>query len=213
MGGMKALTLDFSMIKPNELILLLQRKFPGKRKRLRWTVFRAGGGKYTPQESAVIQLLQISEATAVPHSRIQTDVSQNVQLFPTLWSRFKTLNSLSYIMANKEKNERGLDEIILLDHRGNISEASMANIFWVTSGKYFTPSLNCGCINGISRQVLIETLEIKSNPVEVREFKLEGLYDADQVFITNSSGISYLDTIINHKFSTEPIELLTQIFD
>jgi len=212
-GGMKVLGMDSSMINSHELLALLERDVSGERKRIRWSVFRAGAGKYTPEESAVNQILQIASATSAPQIKKYVDVSKDVQLFPSSWSRFKTLNSLPYIMANKEKTERGLDEIVLLDHRGYISEASSANIFWVKSGTYFTPSISCGCINGISRQVLIEYLESKNIPILIGEFNLGELYDAEQVFITNSSGVSYLESYKDKIFSTEPILLLKQIFD
>ena len=211
--GMEFLGMDASMINSEELISLLKKTIPGERKRIRWTVFRAGAGKYTPEESAVIQLLQIAPATVVSEIKRYADVSRNVQLFASPWSKFKTLNALPYIIANKEKSERGLDEMILLDHRGYISEASIANIFWLKSGTYFTPSLSCGCIDGVSRQVLIDYFESSKIPLEIGEFKLDELYTAEQVFVTNSSGISYLESIQDMKFSTQPILNLKLIFD
>lgn len=211
--GMDFLGMDASMINSAELISLLKKTIPGERKRIRWTVFRAGAGKYTPEESAVIQLLQIAPATVVSEIKRHADVSRNVQLFASPWSKFKTLNALPYIIANKEKSERRLDEMILLDHRGYISEASIANIFWVKSGTYFTPALSCGCIEGVSRQVLIDYLNLREIPLEVGEFKLDELYTAEQVFVTNSSGVSYLERFKDRMFSTKPIEFLKLIFD
>ncbi|TXE03436.1 aminodeoxychorismate lyase [Algoriphagus aquimarinus] len=211
--GMEFLGMDASMINSEELISLLKKTIPGERKRIRWTVFRAGAGKYTPEESAVIQLLQIAPATVVSEIKRYTDVSRNVQLFANPWSKYKTLNALPYIIANKEKSERGLDEMILLDHRGYISEASIANIFWVKSGTYFTPALTCGCIDGVSRQVLIDYLNSSEIPLEVGEFKLDELHTAEQVVVTNSSGVSYLERFKDRMFSTKPIEFLKLIFD
>ncbi|PZX54838.1 aminotransferase class IV [Algoriphagus chordae] len=212
-GGMELLGLDFSMINSNELISLLASKFPKERKRIRWSVFRAGAGKYTPEESDLIQVLQIAEATLVSPIKKHVAVSKNVQLYPSLWSQFKTLNAMPYILANKEKKERGLDELILLDHRGYISEASIANIFWIKSGEYFTPSLSCGCINGISRQVLIDYLDSKNIPIHIGEFKLEELVNSEQVFVTNSSGVSYLENYQDKKFSIVPIAFLKELFN
>ncbi|SFB58586.1 branched-chain amino acid aminotransferase [Algoriphagus aquimarinus] len=211
--GMEFLGMDVSMINAEELICFLKKTLAGERKRIRWSVFRAGAGKYTPEESAVIQILQIAPATMVAEIKRKADVSKHVQLFASPWSKFKTLNALPYIIANKEKSERGLDEIILLDHRGYISEASIANIFWLKSGTYFTPSLSCGCIEGVSRQVLIDYFESSNIPLEIGEFTLEELYDAEQVFVSNSSGISYLESFRDKKFSTNPIQDLKLIFD
>ncbi len=213
MAGMEVLGLDVSMINSAKLNELLILKFPKERKRIRWTVYRAGGGKYTPEVTGVIQLLQVTPATLVPPIRKQADVSKDVRLFSTSWSKFKTLNSIPYILANKERSERGLDELILLDHRGFISEGSISNIFWVKSGTFYTPSISCGCIEGVSRQELLETLEKSKFPFEVGEFNLSALDDAEQVFFTNSSGVSYLGNFQNRRFATTPIRILEQIFD
>lgn len=212
-GGMELLGMDVSMINPEQLISFLQEKFPSKLRRIRWTVFRAGSGKYTPEETSVIQILQVTKATLVPVVKKSTDLAEKIHLFSSPWSEFKTLNALPYILANMEKKERGLDEIILLDHRGYISEASIANIFWVKSGTYFTPSLSCGCINGVSRKVLIECLESNNIQIEIGEFYPEELLEAEQVFVTNSSGISYLEEFKGKIFLTQPILLLKQIFE
>ncbi len=134
MGGMQLLDLDREAIDVSALLDFLKIKFPIEKKRVRWNVFRAGEGKYTPEDSEVFQTLQITEFSAPPSVKQKVDVSHKIQLFPTLWSSFKSLNALPYVLANQERKERGLDEIILLDARGFISEAGASNIFWVKGG-------------------------------------------------------------------------------
>lgn len=211
--GMKVVGLDVSMINSAELISLLQSTASGKRKRIRWSIYRAGSGKYSPESSAVLQILQITEFCVAPSVKDKVDVSIKVQLFPTLWSSFKSLNSLPYVLANQERKERGLDEIILLDFRGYISEAGASTIFWIKAGTVYTPSLSCSCIDGVSRKVILEHLDQNSLPYVEGEFKIAELEDAEQVFVSNCTGISYLASFGQRKFSTESLPFLREIFD
>lgn len=211
--GMKVLGLNSSKINGQELIDFLSIQFQGERKRIRWNVYRAGAGKYTPETSGVFQTLQISRFTAAPSLKTKVDVSMKIQLFPSIWSEFKTLNGLPYVLANQERKERGLDEIILLDNRGYISESGASNIFWIKADVIYTPALSCSCINGISRQVILEDLRRKKIQFGEGEFLPSELDDADQVFVSNCTGISYLENFNHKKYSTEPLNYLKDIFE
>ena len=57
--------------------------------------------------------------------------------------------------AAHERQQRGLDEIILCDAAGHIAEAGAAAIFWVKDEVLLTPALASGCVAGVRRaQVL-----------------------------------------------------------
>jgi branched-subunit amino acid aminotransferase/4-amino-4-deoxychorismate lyase len=213
LAGMSILGLDVSQINPEELTFLLRRTFSGKKKRIRWTVSRAGLGKYSPESEAADQILQITDFHKAPSIKYKADISTKVQLFPTRWSSFKSLNSLPYVLANKERKERGLDEIIILDYRGYISEAGASNIFWVKDGVFYTPSLSCSCINGVSRSVILEYLAQNNLPHVEGEFKITELKAADSVFMSNCTGISYLERCGNSMFSTLSIYSFKEMFD
>ena len=213
LGGMQLLNLDVTSLNPEELVQFLGSKFPNERKRVRWNVFRKGAGKYTPEGTDVSQLLQVSDFRPAPAVKQKVDVSSKIQLFPNTWSAYKTLNSLPYVLANQERKERGLDEIILLDGRGNISESGASNIFWIKDGIVFTPSLSCNCINGVSRQVILDYMDLKKVPYRVGEFLLTELEGAEQILVSNCTGISYLGRWRLRKYSTEPIEFISGIFE
>ena len=67
--------------------------------------------------------------------------SDKIKLHFSLFSPYKTLNSLPYVLAGIEKTERNLEDLILLDSQNNISESTSANIFWIKNDKIFTPNL------------------------------------------------------------------------
>lgn len=210
--GMQILGLDSDAIDRLGLLNFLTENYPSQIKRVRWTVYRAGSGKYTPENNSVFQLLQITAFAEAPAVKEKTDVSEKIQLFPTLWSAFKSLNALPYVLANQERMERGLDEIILLDYRGFVSEAGASTVFWVKDGVLYTPSLSCSCINGVSRQVILDHMIQNEISYHEGEFKLAELEKADQVFVSNCSGISYLGSFKERKLSTVPLQFLKLIF-
>jgi branched-chain amino acid aminotransferase len=83
--------------------------------------------------------------------------------------------------------EQGLDEVVLLNERGEVSECTSANIFIAEGGRAWTPPLDSGCLPGVTRAVLLE--EIRAAGIDVREKTLlpEDLESADEVFITSTT--------------------------
>ena len=85
-------------------------------------------------------------------------------------------------------HEQGLDEVVLLNERGEVSECTSANIFVAQGGQVFTPPLSSGCLPGVTRAVLIEEIRPASG-VRVTEKTLlpADLESADEVFITSTT--------------------------
>ncbi len=208
--GLEVLRLEADRSAFEDLQSWIFTHFSGKKLRIRWTLFRAGLGKYTPESNETMQLLQIQNYNIPPLIRANASFAEQIVLFPYPWSRFKTLNSLPYIMAAQERVDRKLDELILLDHNGKVAEASFANIFWRKGKKVYTPSLDCGGIDGIARRAILAKI-----PRLITEgvFGPNDLLKADQVWVSNVSGISYLEKIDSLEFSTEEWDPLSEIFE
>ena len=84
-------------------------------------------------------------------------------------------------------HEKGLDEVILLNERGEIAECTSANIFTVEGSNVWTPPLSSGCLPGVTRAVLLE--EIHADGISIAEKILSpaDLEKADEVFITSTT--------------------------
>ncbi|MCS7181439.1 MAG: aminotransferase class IV, partial [bacterium] len=67
-----------------------------------------------------------------------------------------------------------------------ISEGSVSNIFFVKEDRVYTPSLECGCLDGITRKVVFEICEKEKIKIEEGFFKLEFLKEVDEIFFTNT---------------------------
>jgi len=208
--GLEVLKLNADEAAFKKLQTWFVEQFPGQKLRIRWTHFRAGLGKYTPQTNETVQMLQIQKFIQPPLIKFTASFAESISLFAYPWSRFKTLNSLPYIMAAQERLERNLDELILLDHTGKVAEASVSNIFWRKGNKVFTPALSCGGIDGIGRRVIMSRI-----PRLITEgiFGPNDLLKADQVWVSNVTGISYLEKIDSLEFSTEEWMPISEIFE
>ncbi len=211
--GLEVLKLDGNNIDFESLESFLYLNFPGQKLRVRWNVFRSGSGKYTPQSSLTNQTLQISTFISAPQVKKAAYISDKIRLFPTVWSGCKTLNALPYVLANQERAEAKMDEVILLDYRGFLSEAGSSNLFWRKGEEYFTPSLDCSCLNGVARKVILEELIKLELPIQVGDFLPEELKNADQVWVSNVTGISYLALIDQKEYSTQPVSIFQNFFE
>jgi len=99
-------------------------------------------------------------------------------------ARLKTASWLNNILARREAKEA--DEAILLNERGFLCEGSTCNIFLISKGKLITPSVNSGCLPGITRQVVIELARELGIKFAERKVRLEELLRADEAFLSSS---------------------------
>lgn len=113
-------------------------------------------------------------------------VSSFRQIENSYLARLKTNNYLLYRLALSEVKEKGFDEALILNQKGYIAEASRSNLFLIKDKEIFTPSLGCGCLDGITRRVILDLA--KKNNIKVYEgnFTIEHLLAADGAFLTNS---------------------------
>jgi branched-chain amino acid aminotransferase len=101
-------------------------------------------------------------------------------------SRLKSLNFLNNILARKEAKAKRVDEGILLNTLGDVTEASTSNIFLVKRGILITPPEETGLLPGITRGVILELATSLGLKVFDRRVSLDELMGAEEVFLTNS---------------------------
>ncbi|KEO72343.1 aminotransferase class IV [Anditalea andensis] len=180
--------------------------------RVRWNVYRAGKGKYTPETNQTSHLLQLQKHHYVPPVTKKAYVNTTLQVPSLPWSNCKTLNALVYVIANHERQKKNFDEVILLNSENNICEAGAANLFWVKNNVFYTPSLRSNCIDGVGRKAIIKALQCNNLSIMTGEFTVAELLSADQVFTSNVTGINYISEIDDIKFHTSSIPFLDNLF-
>ena len=98
----------------------------------------------------------------------------------------KTFNYLDCIMARMESKEAGYDDALLLNSKGFVTESAVSNIFLVKNKKLVTPSLKSGLLPGITRKTILKLAPILGLKVKETFVKPQDLYNADEVFLTNT---------------------------
>ena len=83
--------------------------------------------------------------------------------------------------------ELGLDEVVLLNERGEVSECTSANIFAVEGGSVWTPPLASGCLPGVTRAVLLEEIHALGLRIGEKALLPAELESADEVFLTSTT--------------------------
>lgn len=101
--------------------------------------------------------------------------------------RIKSLNYLNNILAKIEGLQAGCIEALMLNHKGEIAECTGDNIFLVRKGVLYTPPIDAGILEGVTRDAVIELA--REACVEVREIPLtkHDVYIADEVFLTGTA--------------------------
>lgn len=74
----------------------------------------------------------------------------------------------------------GFDEVLFLNTRNELSEASRSTLFWQEDGQWFTPPLSSGLLPGIRRRRLIQ------EGAREQAIGLEGLRQAQAVYLGNA---------------------------
>ncbi len=117
----------------------------------------------------------------------------------------KVTSWLNNVWSLYEAQQSGFDEVVMLNERGEVSECTAANIFCVRGGRVSTPPLSAGCLEGVTRSVLLEIGGSAGAIVEERTLRPEDLYNADEVFISSTNrsmlGVSEVN---GHKIASAP---------
>lgn len=100
--------------------------------------------------------------------------------------RIKSINYLPLILAWRRARIKGSDEALFLNRKGFLVEGSRTNLFFVKDGNLHTPKISCGCLNGITRQLVLRIAR-QAGIKSVQGCALpEDLYSAQEAFLTNS---------------------------
>jgi branched-chain amino acid aminotransferase len=100
--------------------------------------------------------------------------------------RVKSLNYLGSVLPKLEARQQGADEALLLNPRGHIAEAAVANVFALRGRNLFTPPATDGCLEGINREAVMELATAEGFNVAERSLGRADLFAADEVFLTGS---------------------------
>ena len=126
----------------------------------------------------------------------------------------KSISWLPNVWAVAEAQKEGFDEVVLLNERGEVAECTAANIFIVKNRKVFTPPLNSGCLEGVTRGILFEIAPEAGIGIAERALRPEDLYSADEVFISSTNrNLIGVGEIAGNRIATAPGPVTHQLED
>lgn len=99
----------------------------------------------------------------------------------------KSLNYLNNILVKMEANQIGVDEALMLNDQGYVTEGSADNIFIVKKGTIYTPPTYLGALEGITRNAIIDLARQTGYEVKEQPFTRHDVYVADEVFLTGTA--------------------------
>ncbi|MEE8182865.1 MAG: branched-chain-amino-acid transaminase [Thermoplasmata archaeon] len=120
---------------------------------------------------------------------------QGLRLITSKWRRnppqalnpnIKSLNYLNNILAMLEVIEKGMDEAVMLDMDGFVSEGSADNIFIYDGSTFISPPVETN-LPGVTRETAIELIREKGWDFREEKFRMETLYSAQEVFLTGTA--------------------------
>ncbi|MFC4323911.1 aminodeoxychorismate lyase [Litchfieldia salsa] len=116
--------------------------------------------------------------------------------------RLKSHHYLNNIYAKRELGNDPRKEGLLLTKEGYLSEGITSNLFWVKNQSFYTPSLETGILNGITRSYLKELIYILGYKLNEGYYSPSELMDSDEIFITNSiQEIVHISAVNNKNFA------------
>ena len=108
-------------------------------------------------------------------------------LATALSPQIKSLNFLNNILAKQEASQAGAFDALMLNVEGHLTECTTSNLFFVRTGRLCTPSVACGILDGITREVVLLLAREQGIPAEEGVYEAEALRQAEECFLTNTS--------------------------
>ncbi len=126
-------------------------------------------------------------------------------------NKIKSCNYLSNIILRENALKENFFEAILLDHNHNVTEGTISNIFIIKNNQLKTPITNEFVLRGIIRQAILDLCLENNIPFKEDLITERELYEADELFLTNSAiEILPVRNINHHKLKNRGMRPMTK---
>lgn len=119
-----------------------------------------------------IRLASVPQVRGLPHSQD---------------AKFNSHSKLNCVIACLQAEQAGADEGLMLDPQGFVNTTNACNFFIVRKGEVWT-STGDYCMNGVTRQKVIDLCRANKIPVFEKNYTLYEAYSADEAFLTGTFG-------------------------
>lgn len=102
-------------------------------------------------------------------------------------AKFNSHSKLNCVIACLQAEQAGADEGLMLDPHGFVNTTNACNFFIIRKGEVWT-STGDYCMNGVTRQKVIDLCRANEIPVFEKNYSLYEAYSADEAFLTGTFG-------------------------
>jgi len=102
-------------------------------------------------------------------------------------AKYNSHSKLNCVIACLQAEQAGADEALMLDPHGFVNTTNACNFFIVRRGEVWT-STGDYCMNGVTRQKVIDLCYANAIPVKEKNYSLYEAYGADEAFLTGTFG-------------------------
>ena len=149
----------------------LQSKFGQNAYRIRLVLDKGGSVNLEP-----FLLTNAAKSRSIFLSAKRTD-SDNPFLY------HKTTNRRVYDREYKRAKRLGFYDVIFANQRGEITEGAISNLFIRKNGRFYTPPISSGLLDGVYRRYLLSSARF---PIKEKVLFKEDLFDAKEIYLSNS---------------------------
>ncbi len=178
---------------------------------LRVAIVRNRGGLFeAPDQTRDAELIAFTADLNAWGKGVKVGYKANARYGASPFAGAKITSWAQNLTWYEEAHELGLDEFVLLNEEGQISECTSANIFVISGDQVWTPPLaTSGCLPGVTRAILLEEAGVPGLRISERELTPTDMENADQVFITSTTR----DLLPVFELDHEPLQQAPGVFD
>jgi branched-subunit amino acid aminotransferase/4-amino-4-deoxychorismate lyase len=126
---------------------------------------------------------------------------------------WKTGNYLNNVLGLREARARGADDVVMLNLRGEVTEASTSNLAFVRGGEVFTPPLEAGILEGITRAMVLRrvapAIGLRVREQVLRPGDLAGMEEC--FLLSTTKEVLPVRLIDGHRFAVGPASVTRRV--
>lgn len=158
--------------------------------RVRINMFRGDGGLYDPENlnpNYIIETWPLNiQHSALQENGLQICLYRECEKATGKFSNLKHNNYLPYLMGALHAKTNRCNDALIFNSNHRICDSTMANVFIIKNKEIFTPALEEGCVAGVMRAQIINTLKSSDSPVIEMPITENDLLEADEIFLSNA---------------------------
>ena len=153
-------------------LMKLRRRFKQDTYRVRLNLDKAGKVEVEPS------LLEAA-APREPKVFLAAKKTYSQDLFLYHKTTFRRLYDRQY----KRAKLLGFYDLIFANEKGEITEGAISNVFVRKNGRFYTPPITCGLLDGVYRRYLLASAKF---PIKEKVLFKEDLFEAEEIYLSNS---------------------------